>query len=559
MSDTSERPTEFKPEEGAEVRPVRHYDYAVAPGGLEALTHEGSEVPYRSLSLLAVVALVLAVAYSFFVVLGGVIAFWDRAAWVLILGTIVVPLLSLPVALKFNIRNPLGLLRFAALALAVFYAVPVGVGGLIAFPSHTPWLLPLWTLLFPLFAAGCGLAARLRIQASEDTLTGKSLALWAVGLSLFFALCYTAFYAATYLAIRQQAVMFTDDWIDILQKGDLERGFALTIPPSNRGGEDKVSRMDLELKHNTGGDENPLTFSNFGQKPYVRLLRGSTKANVELVAVRTWGFEAGGYKVQLGYRISTPYWSFPLELTAQGVESAKGEYKGRRWYVNPEQSYLPRDSVALTPEGKQLMTLAESGRLYAEDWTKRLWRDETLVWHEALAAEERTEDARLQACAAVAGPALRAGQKKRTAFLQGEMVKAGAESFWVPNNRIRKSLVDEMKNLFALGSDKGSDKKLTFHLRDTRQMPWPLFSEENGRLTFRYDAEALMTLPIEASTPEGPKMIPTPVRLGLQVVASCPAKALQGGEPEWRVESFELIRAGRPDQGPPSRGAPPPR
>src|SRR4051812_593472 len=100
MSDAPERPTEYKPEEGAEVRPASRYAARpVSPGGLETLAREAEPTPYRSLSLLAVAAFVVAVGYSAVVVLGGIVAFWDSARWALVAGTFLVPLLSVPIAL----------------------------------------------------------------------------------------------------------------------------------------------------------------------------------------------------------------------------------------------------------------------------------------------------------------------------------------------------------------------------------------------------------------------------------------------------------------------------
>src|ERR1700691_476076 len=127
MSDTPERPVEYKPEEGAEVRPASRY--SVSPGGSEALARDASEKPYQSLSVLALAALILAVGYSFIVALGGIAAFWVNASWMLALAPVLFQLLSVPVAMKLSVREPLGLLRIAALALAAFYAGPVGIIG----------------------------------------------------------------------------------------------------------------------------------------------------------------------------------------------------------------------------------------------------------------------------------------------------------------------------------------------------------------------------------------------------------------------------------------------
>src|SRR5260370_39195952 len=98
MSDAPERPIDYKPEEGAEVRPASRYAARpVSPGGLETLAREvGDETPYRSLSLLAVGAFAVAVAYGALVVVGGVVAFWVGARAALLAGTVLVPLLSVP-------------------------------------------------------------------------------------------------------------------------------------------------------------------------------------------------------------------------------------------------------------------------------------------------------------------------------------------------------------------------------------------------------------------------------------------------------------------------------
>ena len=322
----------------------------VGPGGLEALTRDSDETPYRSVSLLAVSTFIGAAAYCFFVALGGIVAFWhDALPSVLYLGTIFVPILSVLVARKLGIRDRLGLARFAALALAGFYAIPIGIGGLVAFPGHPPWLLPPWTLVIPLLAAGCGWVARLRVQASEDTLSGKPLATWAVGLSLFFALSYTAYYTATYIAVRQQAVQCANDWIERLQKDDVERAFVMTISPWNRARDGSVPRDVLELNFNSRRGLELGQYSLFAQQAYVRLLRGTSKPNVELLTDHDWGFEEGGYKVSLSYRVTTPYWTFPLEITVHGLESPSGAHKGRRWYVQPGRTFVRVGEVTLTP------------------------------------------------------------------------------------------------------------------------------------------------------------------------------------------------------------------
>ena len=545
MSDTPERPVEYKPEEGAEVRPAPRY--SIAPAGFETLPHD-TATTYQSLSVLAVVAFVLAAVYSFVVTIGGIAAFWANYGWVLLIGTILVPLLAIPVALKFNIRDRLALARIAGLALVAFYAVPVGIGGLFAFPSQSPWLLPLWTLLFPLAAIGVAVAARLRIQGSEGTLSGNALTTWAILLSLFFALCYTAFYSATYVAVRYQAVTFTGDWIDRLQKDDLERAFAMTIEPQYRNkSSDSLSRDEIEsFSLRQRGEDGRGAYSAFEERPAVRLLHGGDKSNVELVEVKDWGYESGGYKVFLKYQITTPYWSFPLEITVFGTESPKGDWKGRRWVLQSQASNLTRINPTFTAKGTQLLKLAPSGEEFAERWPKKLWDNPVLALNDSLPGGAF-------AAPAAAGLGLRA-QQVQAPFFKGAMVKSDEKTFWVPERpNIRDQLVSQVKNLFVPG------REIPEHLTlppTTPRSPMPLWSEQNGRLLFSYDVDIRVPIQIIAPTLPG-ALEPAKSESGTatveaHIIVSCPSSVLESGNPEWRFESLELIRGQRLDPNAPA-------
>jgi hypothetical protein len=564
MSDTPEHPTEYKPEEGAEVRPAPRYAARpVSPGGLETLAREtGDETPYRSVSLLAIGAFTVAVAYSVFVVVGGLTAFWDSARAALIVGTALVPLLSVPVAMKFGVRGWPGLLRVAGLALAVFYAVPVGIGGLVAFSNRAAWLMPLWTLLVPLLAAGAGWAARLRIQASEDTLSGKDLATWAIGLSLFFALCYTAYFTATYFAVCLGAEKFAEEWIRTLEKDDALNGFLLTRPPEYRPvGNEAEKRLRVEL---LPAEEEGGGFSGFGQRPYVRLLRNSSPERVELVAVRNWGQERGGYKVEMTYRVTTPYWSFPLEVAVQSAEAPKRDPKerqkdsaDRRWYVRSELTYA--GDVKPTTKGKRLHELAAGGYTFAEAWAMKLARVDQNQMFPALDA---ARPAGRQAVVAAVGPGVRAADL-RDPFFKGDLVKSDPKEFWAPKD-IREAVVGQVKQMFAAqGPERNAP---TLRVKDQRQLRWPLWSEdkESGRLFFYYEAAAGLTVNSREPLPEGgERPVTVPVTVEALIVVSCEATALElepGGKmPQWRIERVDLVRARRADQGvPPGLGRPGP-
>jgi len=560
MSDTPEQSTEYQPEEGAEVRPVSRYAAApVLPGGLEELAREtGDETPYRSVSLLAVAAFAVAVAYGVLVALGGVAAFWFGARAALLAGTVLVPLLSVPVAMKFGVRGWPGLLRVAGLALAAFYAVPVGIGGLVAFSNHMVWLLPLWTFAVPLLAAAAGWGARLRIQASEDTLTGKALATWAAGLSLFFALCYAAYYTANYVAVRQQAVQFAGEWIQTLQQDDVLRAYVLTKEPERRPiGDPGTQRRSIELLSNPANDEEGFGFTAFGTRAYVRQLRGTSKPNVELVAVRDFDYERGGYMVRLTYRVTTPYATFPLEVAVHGVESQKKDVKGRQWYVRSEMTGVHESNIQLTAEGMRLQQVAGEGQALAERWVMQLGRRDLNQMFQALAAarpDGERREAAWQAFGGAAGPGVRAAAAQDEPFFKGDLVLADEKVFWaIPD--IRDAVVARAKRLFTFGA--GGDEG--FHVQAQRQVRWPLWEEDKatGRLLFRYETTAGLSVSYRERTPEGERQVDAKVNLEAFIVLSCPKAALESGEaPQWRVERVELVRARRADQGPPGMPGP---
>jgi hypothetical protein len=556
MSDTPEHSTEYQPEEGAEVRPVSRYAAPpVLPGGLEELAREvGDEVPYRSVSLLAVGAFAVAVAYGVLVAIGGVAAFWFGARAALLAGTVLVPLLSVPIAMKFGVRGWPGLLRVAGLALAAFYAVPVGIGGLVAFSNHMVWLLPLWTFAVPLLAAAAGWGARLRIQASEDTLSGKALATWAAGLSLFFALCYAAYYTATYIAVRQQALQFAGEWIQTVQEDDLLRAYVLTKEPERRPtGDATAQRRSIELLSNPQNDEEGLGFTGFGMRPYVRLLRGTSKQNVELVAVRDFDYERGGYLLHLSYRVTTPYATFPLEVTVHGVESQKKDVKGRQWYVRSEMTGVRESNIQLTAKGMRLQQVAGEGQAFAEEWVLKLGRRDQNQMFQALAVARPDgvrREAAWQAFGGAAGPGVRAAAAQEEPFFKGDLVDADPKVFWATPDEFRAAVVARAKRLFAFGA--GGDEAL--HVQSQRQVRWPLWEEDKatGRLLFRYEATAGLSVSYREQTPEGERQVDARVNLEAFIVLSCPTAVLESEDaPQWRVERVELVRARRADQGRP--------
>ncbi len=549
MSDTPERSVNYQPEEGAEVRPAPRYNIAPAVG-FEALPHDVAESPYQTLSVLAVAGFVLAVLYSLLVALGGIAAFWASQPWLLLVGAILVPLLSIPVARKFNVRGWPALLRVAGLALVAFFALPIGIGGLFAFPSQSPWLLPLWTLAFALAAVGVAAAGRLRIRASEGTLSGLGLTTWAILLSVFFALCYTAFYSATYLAVTFQAKQFTNDWIDRIQKDDLERAFTMTLEPQFRDkNTDTLTRAEVESVSLRQMDpEGRGGYSAFCERPAVRLLRGSTRENVELLSIGDWGYETGGYKVVLHYQVTTPYWSFPLDVVAFGTESPKGDWRGRRWTLQANASNLTRITPTVTPKGNQLLALGPPTNDFLQRWTNDLWMQRIRAVNPTLPEGSRDKDvfASVSAAPAAAGFGVRARQFQAP-FFKGVLVKEDEANFWVAGGPdVRKQLVEKVKAVFAPGQEVPDKMRVQIPMRSGSAIP--LWSEENGRLVLRHDVDIIVPVRVQQITLSGQaetkQSVEPDFRIEAYLIVSCPAAAAESAG-AWRIDGVELIRAQR--------------
>ena len=136
-------------------------------------------------------------------------------------------------------------LAIGGFALAVGYGVVITTGALVALFYRMPWVLPVWSLAFPLAAVAVCWAARSRIANSEGTLTGLKLTSWGLYLSFGFGVVYGAYYAACYLSVTQMAKGFVNDWLEDLRKDELEKAFRLTVPPPRPSD-------DANLPHATG-------------------------------------------------------------------------------------------------------------------------------------------------------------------------------------------------------------------------------------------------------------------------------------------------------------------
>ena len=400
--------------------------------------------------------------------------------------------------------SSLSLLAMAGLAVAVVYGVIVVVGAAVALFNRTPWILPLWSLAAPLAAALVCWAARVQIQNSEGALTGTRLTSTGLWLSLVVGLLYGAYYAACYLSIAQMAAAVGDEWFDHLKNDRLDRAFLLTLPPPRPAADDGL-RARLELDYDRGPNGSG-PFTDFRHSEIVRQMeQGGAADQVQCLGVKEWSYAAGGYQVQLAYRVSTPAMTSEMILTVVGVENTDTA-GGRQWYVKNPQ---PTSSPEFTDAGQRMMDQAAAARGFAQEWLHKVgdWR-----WEQAYLATLPPEERRRQN--AERGPKFEAGVK---AFREGDFVRAEPPTFWAADKETEARISDGVKGLFGHGGESPDRLILASKM--------PTYHREGDQIRFGFDLAILL---------------PPQYMVQGRVVVEADA----AGEPkpdDWRVESLELI------------------
>jgi hypothetical protein len=266
----------------------------------------------------------------------------------------------------------------AGLIVAVIYALIVVGAGLMGLSSQTPTLLPIGIqLLFTLLGAGLSLAAIYLIRRSEGTLTGLKMAYTGWWLSVVFGLGYVAYYAATYIAVCQQADTFTQRWFEKLKQGKVNQAFLDTQPPAQRQKVNAEDEAEIRLRFNMSGPREAMggrgLLDRFLDSGLVRAVaQGGPETQVEALGVKEWDYgRSDGYTVQRTYRVTTPEVKFEVETTALGSESRNREYEGRQWVM-----VFKGDTALQQPEisdlGKDIFQLRRQTREFIMQWGNKL-------------------------------------------------------------------------------------------------------------------------------------------------------------------------------------------
>jgi hypothetical protein len=371
------------------------------------------------------------------------------------------------------VYRPVSVLAVAGLVLAGLYVGFLFIEWLVAWARSTSLLMSLYWLLWPATALVVSALAWLQVQRSEGTRAGGRLAVWGMVLSGLFGLGYTAYHAAIYVALQQQAEAFTDSWIGLIRDAQLDEAFLQTLPPTERPTSKGAElHRELELRFNStkdGSPHGPLT--SFEESPIVRLLNhGGTpeagkETQVRSTGVRTWEYKNGGYRLELGYVLTTPEREVEIKLAVHGSEG-KRKQAGRQWAVLVQESG-PVAELGMQPVAARFYELRGTSREFIDKWQTKLaarrMEDAFLDTQPPSRRDELRRDYHARLVLAglsapgfdlVAAEPLTDPELGRrlcltgySDFVKGSVVSAGPDVFWA-EGPLQQSIPDAVKQTF---------------------------------------------------------------------------------------------------------------
>lgn len=335
------------------------------------------------------------------------------------------------------VYRPLSGLALAGLICSGLYAALVLVSIAVGLVGRLSLMLPGWLVPLPIAGVVLSLLGLRQIRNSEGTRAGERLAGWGLWLGVLAGLGYGSYMYFTGLAIRQQADRFLTDkggdggFFPHLLAGDVNRAFLLTLPPrerrtANPADEKAMEVFDLPVSKNDF--RGPLSHFRDWEVTRVLLQPSNPPVRVEAGAVRDWGHDKEGYRVERTYRIITAEAVHEIHVTVLGIDSeVPGE--GRKWYVKwrPDQGLAqPR----LSELGEKMMKVRGLAGTVAQRWLSKVSTQDSLAaFLDTLPPAERTrQEARAEWAKKCAGAAAAAAAVGRAAPLATAEPRAWAAS-----------------------------------------------------------------------------------------------------------------------------------
>jgi hypothetical protein len=484
---------------------------------------------YRPLSVLALGGFGLAVVSATLICLGGWIAICTRHYILFIVLVLLAPAGTAVVCFMLGVFNPMKILKGAAFALAGALA-GLGFVGLLLYSSTDPWLLS-WELVVPAAGVLVLWIARSQILRSEDTLGGLTLCNWGLGLLLVFGLLYAAYYTASTLAVRGQSEAFAEEWLGLVQKGELDKAFARTLPPDQRPAEDDKLRSQLETYLNEPTIKGPGPYGEFCVKPYVRLLEGtSTVAKVERLGLIESKYEGEVFSERYGYRLTTPTCVIEMDVAVMGRDSTSDRYKGRQWWIDPRQTgWNLKTPPVMTDLGAFVVQQNGPIRDFIDEWFTNWYHDEEAAYLLTLPAAQRSEVQRRRPVSGLAlGGSSLWTEPGRLSFYSGGLIDADQKRFFSLNDKERPAVVTALKKSFRPGEDKPSKTEVD------KQVAMPLVQPVDGGVQLSFDLHFIFD-----DSQSDVKM----VNVDARIIVQCDEASLAAKNPKWQVLAIQLIRA----------------
>ncbi|GIW80013.1 MAG: hypothetical protein KatS3mg105_1820 [Gemmatales bacterium] len=457
-----------------------------------------------------------------------------------------------------DVYQPLSGFAVASAMLGGFFALLVVVLGALAFYYGTPLLLPSWSLLIPLLAAGLGLAALRQIKLSEGTRTGKGLANGGLALSLIIGLgYYVGYYLPTYLAVRLQAEAAAEKFFDKLRNGQINAAFLLTRAPDQRDTNPlDEQRMMIRFGVGEGGRPGPLLL--FRNLEIIRILsHAGSDLDIIPLGVREWDVVQDSFHFKLAYRFKTPEGTFDYDFFLVR------RVHGKEWTIRPENDFA--STPQWTDLGNTVNRWRTDARQFVSNWLDaRLGGDTLGLYAATLPFNIRNSTLARYRATIVADQVAAAGmafvrapvfapvsyfpvpdsdwQRRRylpgyADFVDGNLIETHSLQT-AGDNAFREKVVRRIKTMFQVGS------QVQVQLAPEKANIDPIGETFTSRhiinlLEFRPD--------VKIQVPE------FECRAELEIVSDAPLK--EGARPFWRIKRIRLLSAVQPEL---TGNAPPP-
>jgi len=457
--------------------------------------------------------------------------------------------------------KPLSLWSLLGFSDAALYAVYMVVMAVSAIVMGKPALISLFTLLIPLVAIIVCILGRIQIALSENTLAGRDLTTWGIGLAVVVSLTYFAYNLAVYMALRNQAEEFAAEWLAELSREETAKAGLKVLPPTQQEAlapyKDKDPNwLNGEINARVGASEKdaPKNFMRlFKQSEVVRLLgEAGPDAKLEFRGVRSWEYVKNAYEVLLTFRVTTPdESSYDVLVMVRGLEAENDEYTGRRWQVDFRRSGMPRDPEnppIYSETSRKNTALAQSANVFVSNWTQKFatgYGTEAML-DQLSSAEREAGRTALKDEAAIGafsgggvmllrptpeGPLKKAEEQTATSFLSKE------GKFFAEGNPRRKS-AERLHTLLVTG---GRDDAIRLEI--DRVQPRRVL--KGNSLQYHFDIRVTV--------------LPSDMFTGVLVVATDAAVLNKpvGAPAEWQLIRLELQGAEAPQTGGPGAMPPP--